>query len=142
MESLSRSIPVSTNQHESQSRRDSIPTLVSSRVLILPALQELEELLCPPLLKETHKWALHRLHLRTGHLADLAIAVDKAACDLLELELTRHIGMDKDAGELARSDYEFGNEIDSVVAVAAELSGRGLIRAELAVELDSIHACW
>ena len=115
---------------------------MSRRVVILPGLKELEELLCPPLLKETHKWALHRLHLRAGDLADLAIAVDEATCNLLELEVTRHVGMDEDASELARSDDEFGDEIDSVVAVATKVSGNGLIGAELAVELDSIHACW
>ena len=108
---------------------------MSRRVVILPGLEELEELLCPPLLKETHKWTLHGLHLRTGDLADLAIAVDEATCDLLELEVTRHIGMDEDASELARSDDEFGNEIDSVVAVATKVLRRRGAIPELAVEL-------
>ena len=108
---------------------------MSSRVFVLPALQELKKLLCPPLLKETHKWTLHGLHLRTGDLADLAIAIDEATCDLLELEVTRHIGMDEDASELARSDDEFGYEIDSVVAVAAKVLRRRGAIPELAVEL-------
>ena len=110
-------------------------TLVSSRVLVLPALKELEELLCPPLLKETHKRALDRLHLRTRHLGDLAIAVDITAGDLLELEVPSDVGVDEDASELSRGDDELGNEIDGVVAVAAEVLGDSLIGPELAVEL-------
>ena len=108
---------------------------MSRRVVILPGLEELEELLCHPLLKETHEWTLHGLHLRTGDLADLAIAVDEATCNLLELEVTRHVGMDEDASELARSDDEFGGEIDSVVTVATKVLRRRGAIPELAVEL-------
>lgn len=114
-------------------------TLVGRRVIVLPVLKELEELFCPPLLKETHERALDGLHLRTGDLGDLAIAVDVAARDLLELEVARHVSVDKDSSELARRDDEFGDEIDGIVAIATELLGRR--RApELAVELyDADH---
>ena len=43
--------------------------------------------------------------------------------------------MDEDASELARSDDEFGNEIDSVVAVATKVLRRRGAIPELAVEL-------
>ena len=109
--------------------------MVGRWVAVLPVLEELEEFLCPPLLKETHEGALDGLHLRAGDLGDLAITVDVTAGDLLELEVARHIGVDKDAGELARRDDELGNEIDSVVTVAAEVLGHSLVGSELAVQL-------
>ena len=110
-------------------------TLVGRRVIVLPVLKELEELLCPPLLKETHERALDGLHLRAGDLRYLAIAVDVAAGDLLELEVAGHIGVNKNAGELARRDDEFGDEINSVVAITAELLWNRLVGPELAVKL-------
>ena len=108
---------------------------MSSGVLVFPPLKELEELLRATFLKETHEWATNSLHLCAGNLRDLAVAEDEGAGDLLELEVTRHIGMDEDASELARSDDEFGDEIDSVVAVAAEVLRRRGAIPELAVEL-------
>ena len=108
---------------------------MSRRIVVLPALQELKELLCATLLKETHQRALDRLHLRARHLRDLALAVDEAARDLLELEVASDIGVDEDASELARSDDEFGDEIDSVVAVATKVLRRRGAIPELAVEL-------
>ena len=110
-------------------------TLVGSRVLVLPVLKELEELLRSPLLEETHEGALDRLHLRAGYLGDLAIAVDKAARDLLELEVAGDVGVDQDASELSGSDDELRNEIDGVVTVAAKIRRDGLVGSELAVEL-------
>lgn len=109
-------------------------TLVGRWVAVLPVLEEFKEFLCPPLLEEAHERALDRLHLRAGDLRYLAIAVDVAAGDLLELEVAGHIGVNKNAGELARRDDEFGDEIDSIVAVATELLGRSST-PELAVEL-------
>ena len=110
---------------------------MSRRIVVLPALQELKELLCATLLEETHQRALDCLHLRARHLRDLALAVDEAARDLLELEVAGDIGVDEDASELSGSDDELGNEIDGVVAVAPKVLGDGLIGAELAVELHA-----
>ena len=114
---------------------DGIRTLVSGRILILPALEELEELLRPPLLEQTHEGTLHRLHLRARNLRDLAITIHKAARNLLELEVASDIGVDENACELSRGDDELGNEIDSVVAVATEILGHSLVGPELAVQL-------
>ena len=108
---------------------------MSRRVVILPGLEELEELLCPPLLKETHKWTLHGLHLSRRDLRDLAITIDEAASDLLELKVASDFGMDEDLRELARRDDELGDEIHGVVAVTTELGGRGLLIPELAIKL-------
>ena len=58
---------------------------MGSRVLVFPSLKELEELLRTPLLKNTHEGTADGLHLITGNLGDLAITVDKAASNLLEL---------------------------------------------------------
>ena len=113
---------------------------MGSRVLVLPALEELKELLRPPLLKETHERALQRLHLVTGNLGDLAIAVDERAGDLLELEIAGDISVDEDLGELARRDDELRDQVDGVVAVASQLSRRILVWPELAVQLSWTRA--
>ena len=115
---------------------------MSVRVIGPPVLKELEELLRSPLLKEAHKRALDSLHLSRRDLGDLAITVYEATRDLLELKVPRHIGVDEDTCQLSGSDDELGDEVDSVVAVATKVSGNRLIGAELAVELDNIHACW
>ena len=106
-----------------------------SGILVFPALQELEEFLRPALFEQAHKGALHRFHLRTRDLGDLALAVHVAARDLLELEVAGDIGVDEDLGELARGDDELGDEIDGVISVASEVGGRGLIFTEFTVEL-------
>lgn len=72
---------------------------MSSRILILPALQELEEFLGPPFLKEPHERTPHCLHLGTGNLRNLTIAVDETASDLLEFEIASDVGVDEDASE-------------------------------------------
>ncbi len=108
---------------------------MSGRVLVLPVLQELEELLRAPFLEEALERALHGLHLVARHLRDLAIAVDEAASDLLEFEVARHVRVHEDLRELAGCDDELGDQIDRLVAVAPELGGRGLVLPELAVQL-------
>ena len=94
---------------------------MGGRVLVFPALQEFEEFLCSPLLEKPHQRALDCLHLRAWYFGDLAITVYEAASDLLELKVTSDIGMDKDLGELARGNDEFGNKVNSVVTVASKL---------------------
>ena len=110
-------------------------TLVGSGVLVLPVLEELKELLRPPLLKQAHERALESLHLIAGDLGDLAIAVDEAARDLLELEIASDVGVNEDLGQLSSGDDEFGNEVDCVVSVTPQLSRRALVWPELAVQL-------
>ena len=110
-------------------------TLVGSRVLILPALKELEELLRPPLLKQTHEGTLHRLHLRARNFGDLAITIHEAARDLLELEVAGDIGVNENARKFSRGNDELGNEIDGIVAIAAEVLRGRLVGPELAVKL-------
>ena len=107
------------------------------RVIVLPVLQKLEKVLCAALLEEAHERALDGLHLGAGDLGDLAIAVDEAAGDLLELEVAGDVGVDEDAGELARRDDELGNEIDGIVTVTSQLLRDGLIGPELAVKLKA-----
>jgi hypothetical protein len=108
---------------------------VSSGVLIFPPLKKLEELLGPPLLKETHEGTADCLHLVTRDLRDLAVTVDKAASDLLELKVPGDIGMDEDLGELSRRDDELGDQVNSIVTIPSKLLWDGLIRPKLAVEL-------
>ena len=98
-------------------------TLVGSGVLVLPVLEEFEELLGSPLLKEAHERTLDSFDLITGNLRDLALTVDKAASDLLELKVTSDLSVDEDPRQLARSDDEFGDEIHGVVTIPSKLSG-------------------
>lgn len=109
---------------------------MSSRILILPALQKLKELLCPPLLKETHQRALNSFHFSTRDLGDPAISVHVATSDLLELEVTSNISVNEDLGKLSRCDDELGDKINSIVTVATEFSRGRVVRSELAIQLD------
>ena len=111
---------------------------MGSRVIVLPVLEELEELLRATFLKETHERATNGLHLCAGNLRDLAVTEDEGAGDLLELEVARNIGVDEDLGELAGCDDELGHQVHGVVAVTAEVGWRRLVGAELAVQLDAV----
>jgi hypothetical protein len=106
-----------------------------SRVIVLPVLQELEELLGSPLLEKTHQGRLDCFHFSGGDLWDPPISVDKTPRDLLELEVSGDLRVDQDLGEFARSEDELWYQINVVVPVLAELCGYGLFRAEFTVEL-------
>jgi hypothetical protein len=93
---------------------------MGSRIIIFPPLQELKELFGPPLFKQTHQRALDCLYLCTRNLRDLAIAIDKAAGDLLELEITSDISVDKDLSELARRNDELGDKIYGIITIAPQ----------------------
>ena len=112
---------------------------MGSRVIVLPVLEELEELLCATFLKETHEWATDSLHLCAGNLRDLAVTVHKATRDLLELKVTSDIGVYKDPSELSRSNDKLGNEVDGIVSVTSKLGRRALIRPELAIQLTTFR---
>jgi hypothetical protein len=106
---------------------------MGSRVLVLPSLQELEELLGTPLLEEAHERALDGLHLGAGDLGDPAIAINEATGDLLEFEISGNVRVHEDLGELARGNDELGDEIDGVVTVPAKLARRLRTSAEFAI---------
>lgn len=120
-----------------QAAADCELALMSRRIVILPALKEFEEFLGPPLLKDAHEGALDSLHLCAGNLGDLPIPIDKASCNLLELEITGDVGVNKDLGQFSRGDNEFGNEIHGIVTVAPKLLRSYLIRTELAIKLEN-----
>jgi len=69
-------------------------TLMSSRILVLPSLQELEELLCTSFLKKTHQRTPDRLQFSTRDLRNPAISVDETTSDLLEFQVTSDIRVD------------------------------------------------
>jgi hypothetical protein len=117
--------------------RYAVVTLVGRWVLVLPVLQELKEFLRATLLKEAHEWALDSLHLRTRNLGDLAVTVDEASSDLLELQIASDFSVDEDFRQFSRGDDELGNEVDGIVSVAPKLGGRCLIWTEFTVELLS-----
>lgn len=109
---------------------------MGGRIVVLPTLQELEEFLRATLFKETHQRALDCLHFRAGDLGDLAVAIDEAAGDLLELEVASDIGVHEDLREFSRCDDELWDEIDSVIPITTEPLGGRLICAEFSVELS------
>ncbi len=104
-------------------------------IIVPPGLQELEELLRTTLLKEAHQRTLDRLHLRTRHLGNPAITIDKTTSNLLELEIACNLGVHQDLGHLARRDDELWDEINGIVAIATEFRGWGLIWTKLAIKL-------
>ena len=104
---------------------------MGGRVIVLPILEELEEFLGPPLLEETHQRTLDGLHFGTGNFGYPPITIDKAACDLLELEIPDHIRVHKNLGHLARCNDELGDQIDGIVTVTAQRSRRCLVWPEL-----------
>ena len=115
---------------------------MGGRIVISPPLKELKEFLRPALLKQTHKWAADSFQLVAWDLGDLAITIDEAACDLLELEVAGDVGVHKDLGQFSRCHDELGYQIHGIVAIASELRGRGLVGPELAVELlQRGHQC-
>jgi hypothetical protein len=117
---------------DEQTRRK---TLMGGRIFILPVLQELEEFLRPALFEETHQWAFDCLHFGAGNLGDLAVAIDEAARDLLELEVASDISVHEDFREFSGCDDELWDEIDSVIPITTEPGGGSLICSELSVEL-------
>jgi hypothetical protein len=108
---------------------------MSSRIFVLPILQKLEKLLGPPLFKEAHQRAFHRLHFGARDLGDLAIAVHKACSDLLKFEIASDISVHEDLCKFPGCDDKLGDKIDSIVPVTAELGWGRLISAELSIEL-------
>ena len=119
-------------------RSGMVATLMGRRVLVLPVLQELKELLCAALFKDPHKRTPDGLHLSAGNLRDPAVAVDEAAGDLLELEITSDIGVDEDLGQFSRGDDELGHEVDGVVTVASKVCWGFDTGPEFAVELANV----
>lgn len=112
-------------------------------VVLLPVLNVEEEVAGAALLKETHKRRADSLRLVGRHLGDLAVAVNKRAGNLLELEVASDIGVDENLGELARRQDELGDEVDGVVAVTAKREGLGGSSAtELLVELQVSAYRW
>ena len=110
-------------------------TLVGCWILVLPVLQEGEEVFSPPLLEETHQRALDSLHLSRRDFADLAVPVDIGTGDLLEFKVASNIGVDENLREFTGRDDELGDEINGVIAIPTEVGRRSLIRTEFPIEL-------
>lgn len=111
---------------------------MSSGVLVLPVLKELEEFLCPSLLEQTHQRTLDCFHFSARNLGDSPIAIHETSGDLLELKIASDIGVDKDLRELSGCDNEFWDKVNSVVSVTAEFRRWLLSRTELAIELSKV----
>lgn len=108
-----------------------------SRIILFPRLQKHEEVPRAPFLKQAHERTHDRLHLGTGHLGDPAVPVHVGTRDDFELEVPDDVGVHEHTRELARGEDEFGDEVDGIVAVSAEVEvgWRGGALAEFGVEL-------
>lgn len=100
-------------------------TVVSGRVLLLVCANELQELLCSSLLKQTHQRAAESLRGIRGNLCDVGLAssasLDVTASDLLKFEVSGNIGRDENVGEFSVGHEKLGNKVDVPVIGAAVL---------------------
>lgn len=108
---------------------------MGGRVLVPPVLQEFKELLRAAFLEQAHESRANGFHLGRGDLCDATIAVYVGSCDLLEFEVASDVGVDEHLCELSVGHHVFGDQVDCVVAVPAEVRRGALARAELVVEL-------
>ena len=115
---------------------------MSRRIVIFPSLKELEELLRPPLLKQAHKWAPHGFYLVARHFGDLALAIDVAARDLLELQVASNVSVHQDLCELSRGNNKLRNKVYGIITVASKLSRWFLAGSELAIQLVRKKRAW
>ena len=118
--------------------RVEVEALVGGRVRVTPVLDEFEELFGPALLEQAHEGGSYGLHLGGGHLGDLSVSVDIRGGNLLEFEVSGHVGVDEHLCKLTIGHDEFGDEVDSPVAVAAPVFGGLGARTELFVELSEV----
>lgn len=113
-------------------------TLVSSGVIILPVLNELEEFLGSPLLKKAHQGRFDCFQFGGGDLGDLSIPVDEATGDLFEFEVFGDLRVDQDACKFTRSDDKLWYQIDVIVPVPAKVGRHGLVWTKFTVELGEV----
>jgi hypothetical protein len=101
---------------------------VGSWVVLFVCANELQELLCSSLLKQTHQGRAESLRGIRGDLCDVGLVtgagLDVTASNLLEFEVSGDIGRDEDVGEFSVGHEEFGDEIDVPVVGAAVLLPR------------------
>ena len=110
-------------------------------VVVLPILNELKELLCPPLLKQSHELTSHCLHLCSRYFGDPSIAVYIGCCNLLELEVSCDVCVYEHLCEFTIGHEELWDEVHCIVPVAADVCGDGLVRSKLLPELCEVEGC-
>ena len=104
-------------------------------IIVFPILQEFEEFLGATLFEKTHQWAFDCLHLSAWNLRDLAVTIDEAARDLLELEITSDIRMHEDLREFSGCYDKLRDEIDGIIPVTTKLSGSRLVTTKFPIKL-------
>ena len=110
---------------------------MGSRVIVLPVLEELKELLRPTLFEEPHQRTPDSFELCAWNFRYLSIAEDVGGGDLLELEIPSDFSVNEHVCQFARGDDEFRDEIDCVVSVTTEVLGRFHAISEVLVHLVS-----
>lgn len=116
---------------------------MSRRVLLVEFADPLQELLSTTLLKQTHERRAQSLagvrrHLGHGRLGTLAL-LDIAARNLLELEVSRHIGGDQNVCQLAVRHQQLGDQVDVPVVDSSILLPGFLASGDVAVLLEELQ---
>lgn len=113
------------------------------RVLLLKLANPFEELLGPSLLEKTHQRGAESLagirgHLGHGRLGAFAL-LDIAAGDLLELQVSRHVGGNQDVCQLAVGHQELRDQVNVPVIDPSVFLPRLLAGADVAVLLEQLQ---
>jgi hypothetical protein len=116
---------------------------VSGGVLLVEFSNPLQEFLSPTLLEQTHQRRTQSLagirrHLGNGRLGTLAL-LHIAARNLLELEISCHIGGDQDVCQLAVGHEELGDQVDVPVVDSSVLLPGFLASGDVAVLLEELQ---
>ena len=94
-------------------------------VALVEVAHPLQEVLRPSLFKQAHERRLKRLSCVRGYLGDGCLGsvslLHIAASDLLELQVSCHVGGDENVGELAIAHQELGYKVDVPVVHPAVL---------------------
>ena len=118
------------------------PTLVSGGVFGVKGSNPLDEGLHATLLEDAHQRGLESLAGIRWDLGDGGLGsgslLDVAASNLLEFEVSGHIGGNEDVGELARGHEELGDEIDVPVVDTAVLLPRLFASLVVAILLEEL----
>lgn len=113
------------------------------RVVLLELSNPFKELLGTALLEEAHERRAQSLasirgHLGDGRLGTLAL-LDVATGDLLELEVSRHVGGNQDVCQLAVGHQQLGDQVNVPVVDTSVLLPGLLAGRDIAVLLEQLR---
>jgi hypothetical protein len=117
-------------------------TLVGAWVLLIDFSNPFQELLCPPLLEETHQRRSKSFTRIGRHLGDCGLGaaslLDIAARNLLEIEVSRNVGGDEDVCQFSIGHQQFWYEVDIPVICPSILLPGFFSGANVAILLEQL----